>query len=961
VTSKADDFGVRYDDGDANAWDTSGFRRTDDKDFGPPTEAFTPSAEDEPDFGPAPVPGYGAPGYGASDYGAPGYDAPGYGEQANGFSPVSGYRTQQLDAPSAPARRGARHGGRGGGPGGPGGPRGPRAAKPKVKGSWWRRWTWRKVLGLIASLIGALIIAVALVVVYIYNKTPVPTETLAALNYQPSMIYAADGKTFIGRFGTENHQNINYNQIPPQIIYSVLAAEDRSFFSEGGVSPTGILRAAYEDTLGGGNTQGGSTITQQFVRQYYQGIGTAQTASRKIKEIFVSMKIARSKSKEWILENYLNTIYLGEGSNGIAAAARTYFNIPVARLSTITWAQAAMLAAIIQQPTNFPLPQYHADLVARWHYVLNGLVSMGKITQAQAAAMTFPKFGEYVPNQYGTDVWDPYIRDEVKYELEGVFHYTDAQLANGGYKIITTIDPVKMKALYAAVQAQEDQMKLGGEGLQKYMHVGAVLENPQDSSIEAIYPGPGFPGARYNGVGHVITDKECSQIDCKYNMAVYNREQVGSSFKPYILATAVSQGMNVKTSMLDGQDYVCIPPDSSLEPSLQSTPPDPATFSACKNGWSPMTNDSSGENGAYSPQDAMTYSVNTAYADLWHYVGGTNVLHMAATAGVNILPLMQGGSGLNELYHGAGVALGDASLTVGEQATFLSALANGGTYHQIHIVKQVSQGSQRYALNFSSHPLFNQDPTMNQNLDSQVQWAMQQVVYKGTAAGNGMNDGRQIISKTGTTNSAQSAFFMGAIPQEALTVAIFTNHQSGLATDPQTLNGLGGIAQNFGGTWPAAIWHTYAESNFAQLQAEPFPTPVFTGTNWILAPKNLLKHKAKHKAGDHNKKTPGGVQPTGPVPSVPTPTATCGDVITVACNPPPPSPSPTDTNPSPGFGTTPGGLLPAGTAGPAGSGGTTGAAAQAGAAVGAVTVVPATLLLFRRLERKRAAKRKQGC
>ena len=112
----------------------------------------------------------------------------------------------------------------------------------------------------------------------------------------------------------------------------MLAAEDRNFFNEGGISPEGIVRAAYEDSRGSdGSLQGGSTITQEFVRNYYAGIGTEQTFSRKIKEIFVAMKVSKEKSKQWILENYLNTIYLGDGAYGIGAAAETYFGEPVSK------------------------------------------------------------------------------------------------------------------------------------------------------------------------------------------------------------------------------------------------------------------------------------------------------------------------------------------------------------------------------------------------------------------------------------------------------------------------------------------------------------------------------------------------------------------------------------------------------------------------------------------------------
>ena len=499
----------------------------------------------------------------------------------------------------------------------------PRAPRVKVKGSWWRHWTWRKALGLVLSIIGGLIVLGAVAVVMIYEKTSVPSSAMAATGYAQTTVESSNG-TLIGRFGTTNRVQLNYNQIPQSLIWAVLAIEDRNFFNEGGISPTGIIRAAYEDTQGG-NLQGGSTITQEFVRQYYTGIGTQQTLSRKLKEIFVAMKVAKEKSKQWILQNYLNTIYFGDGAYGVQAAAETYFNKPVWDL---TVAQEAIIAAVIQQPSTYLLPQYRSDLVARWHDVLNGMVATGHLTAQQAAAMKFPAIGDNVPRSVGKDVWDPYILDMVYNELVDVYHFSQSQIYNGGYVIKTTIDDAKMKALYQAVQQNEAQMATDGGPLQSYMHVGAVLENPANGAIEALYPGPGYPGSRYvdaDGATHTMTARECKILDCEVNMAVYNREQVGSSFKPYILATAVKENMNVQTSTLDGFNNLCIPPDS-----LPSAYPTTGTVVNAATGkidcpetsYFGVTNDNTGENGPFTPQNAMAQSINTAYTDLWHKVGG---------------------------------------------------------------------------------------------------------------------------------------------------------------------------------------------------------------------------------------------------------------------------------------------------------------------------------------------------
>jgi len=470
---------VDYDLGyDANGWDTQGFRS--------PAAAYLDNHETA-QLGHGAKRGNGRGGGQARTTGTPLGFAPDSPGSTGPWQPI------QPDQPGQPGRRRRRAKPRGPvgpvGPGGPGGPRGPR--KPvKVKGSWWRHWTPRKALGVLLACIGGLIVLGAIAVVVTYEETPVPSAAMAATGYSQSTVESSNG-TLIGRFGTTDRVQLTYSQLEqaPGLIDAVLAAEDRSFWTEGGISPTGILRAAFEDIKGNdGSLQGGSTITQEFVRQYYVGIGTQQTLSRKFKEIFVAMKVAKEKSKQWILTNYLNTIYFGDGSYGVQAAAETYFNKPVAKLSL---AQDAVIAAVIQQPSTYPLPQYRPELEARWHYVLNGMVQMGNLSAATAATMKFPAIGDYVPQSVGNDVWDPYVLNVVYNELIDVYRFSPSQIYNGGYVIRTTIDDAKMGALYQAVQQNEVAMAQGGVALPDYAQVGAVLENPASGAIEAMYPGPG--------------------------------------------------------------------------------------------------------------------------------------------------------------------------------------------------------------------------------------------------------------------------------------------------------------------------------------------------------------------------------------------------------------------------------------------------------------------------------------
>ncbi len=881
MSSKADDFDVRYRDigtagpelpaadggyrdnagdvdydlgYDAEGWDTQGFRR--------PEAGYLDSHE----------PGYAdGAGIGVGTAVRQDQDRALGGRKNGGHARVAGAEeTSQLEweseatgvwAPEPPGR--VSHGS---GPGGPRGPRRPRGpwglsgpgrrglgrsprTRVKVKGSWWRHWTLRKAVGVLLAGVGACIVVGAIALVVTYDETPVPTAAMAATGYTQSVVYSANG-TLIGRFGTTNRQLLTYSQLQQNkwLIGAVLAAEDRNFFNEGGISPTGIVRAAYEDVKGSdGSLQGGSTITQEFVRQYYVGIGSQQTFSRKIKEIFVALKVGKEKSKQWILTNYLNTIYLGDGAYGVEAAAQTYFGKDVSQLDV---AQAAVIAAIIQQPSTYPLPRYHSQLVARWHYVLNGMVQMGQLSPRQAATMKFPKMGDNVPQIFGPDVWDPYVMTMIKSELTQIYGFSQQQIDDGGYVIRTSLNDAKMEALYQAISQNEATIDEDSSvyPFKSYMHVGAVLENPGNGEIDALYPGPGLTGMKYNGTGPVITKKKCKEIACNVNLAWQAREQVGSSFKPYVLATAVKQNMNVQTSTLDGYNNVYIPPDS--EPTVYPA----TTLPADPHGWSKLvSNDDPAENGPYTPQMAMAASINTAYSDLWHVVGGSAVASMAQLFGVdtdaacithscgigkNLVPKME---------HEYGVTLGQASLTVTEQASMLATIDDNGVYHDPHLITSIVQNNVRTPIKITTYPVFSSNPTLNAEEATQVQYAMSEdTASYGTAPNAALSNGQEIIAKTGTTNTAQSAFFIGAIPSQALVVGLFTENQS------QTLNNLGGNPQGgYGGTWPTTIWHTYAENMFVPLGIEQFPTPVFTGSTWNEVPPGLRVIPAKPKKPHH--------------------------------------------------------------------------------------------------------------
>jgi membrane peptidoglycan carboxypeptidase len=800
-------------------------------------------------------------GYGPDDYDRTGQRGTGRGSRAAG-------RTAAFE----PARRGPfrRRGAAGGDDGGGRGGR-----PPKRKGSWWRHWTWKKVVGLVLACFGGFIVIGAILIAVAYSDTQIPTDVSALALQQASTVYFNNGKTVVGTFGTTDRQVLSSNQIPNQLKNAVLSAEDRNFYHEGGISLTGIMRAAYEDvTSSGSQLQGGSTITEQFVKNYYLDLGTDQSISGKIKEIFVAAKLARVKSKDWILTNFLNTIYFGDGAYGVGAAAKTFFGVSASQLNV---AQDAMIASMLNAPGQFsPVPGQpgYAPLVARWHYVIQGLVTMGDLTSSAASSMTFPKVDTDRPQSSGWTGYNGYIMQAVENELESTYHYTLPEIDNDGLHIVTTFSQPMMNALYSTVNAEKAQMAAAGPGtaLPWFAHIGAVLEQPGTGAIVAMYSGPSYSeSAAY-----------CKKIDCQDDMALQNREQVGSSFKPYVLSTARAQGMSVKTSVLDGTSPLCVPGDQF--PTTYSVPAVNGACPTTPDGWHAFTNDEGdGATGPQSVVNATAQSLNTAYTDLTHRVGTQNVINMAKAFGVNTGSYLNGGSSLQADVGQVGIALGQNALTVEEQANTFAVLANDGGYVTPHVIKQITQGGNLVQAKVDHREVLTPDEA------SDVDYALSFTTLQGTGTNAEMADHRPMIGKTGTTSTAQSAFFLGAIPQYSFAVGIFTNNQNAsTAVGAQTLNNLGGLG-GYGGDWPALIWHAYAEKEFAQLPIEQLPTPDFGGSAW-----NLMGNgQGLQPASTPKPKTTSSPRPTPTC--TPRPLQACG---TGPTSPPPSSPPPTSPPPT---------------------------------------------------------------
>jgi membrane peptidoglycan carboxypeptidase len=808
----------------------------------------------------APGSGSGRPPAGPG--GTNGY-ANGHGPDGDGFDDSIGYgvprggtalRERGPAGSTAPTRtRGPR---RGGPPGGSGGGRGG-GRRPRRKGSWWRHWTWKKALGVAAGMVAGLILLFVAAVVYAYEKTPIPTDISEAALQQSSTVYFSNGQP-VGTFTADgiDRQMLSSNQIPGVMKNAIVAAEDRHFYSEGGISLTGIMRSAYEDLKGGGNLQGGSTLTEEFAKNYYTTIGTSRTVSTKIKEIFVAIKLSHEKSKDWIITQYLNTVPFGNNAYGVAAAAQLYFDEPALKL---TVSQAAMLAAMVNEPSFFsPDPSAGAGytaLVARWHYVLTNMVRDGALSQQEADAQTFPKVLTVNQLAASWQGYKGYVMAAVESELENTYGYTEQQIDTGGLKIVTTLNEHLMNALYAAVNQNLAQMRADGQPLPNYAHIGALLEKPGTGAILAFYGGPSFSA------------RNCAKIKCQWNMAMQNREQVGSSFKPYVLATAVSEGMDVQDSILNGIEPMCIPPDSTL--ALRDTLSTETTN--CPPDWFPVN--IAGENsGPLSVPKAAAISSDPAFEDLIHKAGTDETVNMAKAFGVNTTA-----SGLLADRGEVGMALGIASLTVEEQATTFATLANDGEYVTPHVIAQITENQNGTTVTIPLKVARRQVLTPAQAAD--VDYALSfDTSQGGTAFPNGvLNPNRPTIGKTGTTDDEQSAFFLGAIPQYSFAVGMFTNDQNGQPGGQSLgiLPSVNGQPSGNGGNWPATIWQTYMQDEFSGLPIEPLPTPDYTGFSmWDQVPPQPAKPKPQPKPGQcppghrHFGLCPPGTQPN-PLPTPP--------------------------------------------------------------------------------------------
>ncbi|MFD6278640.1 transglycosylase domain-containing protein [Streptomyces sp. NPDC060209] len=647
-------------------------------------------------------------------------------------------------------------------------PKGRKKRPKRPKRTGWRRAvpTWRMVLG------GVLLLALLLVGGFIagYQLIDIPAANAAATAQANVYVYA-DGKTVIARDGEINREKIPLDRIPPTIQHAVLAAEDRDFYSEDAIDIKATLRAGWNTVTGKGR-QGGSTITQQYVKNYY--LGQEQTVVRKAKEFFISIKLDREQSKDEILEGYLNTSYFGRNAYGLQAASHAYYGKDVEDLDA---GEGAYLASLLNAPSSYDVvahPENKKAVLARWDYVLDGMVEHHWLTPADRDAMTFPVPGKAKPatalsGQRG------YIVQAVEDYLVKNRIITESTLATGGYRITTTLQKKKQDALVEAVEDNVLSKTSDDREADRNVRAGGASIDPATGHVVALYGGVDYTRQFVNN-------------------ATRRDYQVGSTFKPFVLAAALANGSTTQ------KDRAITPNtryDGTNERTVQS-----ATGST---GYSPANEDDV-DYGSITVREATDKSVNAVYAQMAQDVGPEEVKDTAIALGIP--------QNTPDLTATPSIALGPATASVVDMASAYATLADHGRQRAHTLVSRISKNDTDLDL-----PTRNTRRAISREAADTTTSVLRSVVDGGTGTA-ARGAGRPAAGKTGTAEEDRAAWFAGYTPELATVIAV-------MGQDPETgiqkpLYGALGLARMNGGGAPAQTWASYTRAALEGTAVQDF-------------------------------------------------------------------------------------------------------------------------------------------
>ena len=573
---------------------------------------------------------------------------------------------------------------------------------------------------------------------------------------QNSFVYAADGSLLGSIPAEKNREPVAFNEISPWVRKATVAIEDRRFYSHGGLDLEGIARAAWSDIRAGKVVQGGSTITQQLVRNLYIR-HHEKTLSRKIVEACLAVRLAHNWSKDKILAEYINTVYYGNHAYGIEAAAQTYFSRSASKLSFL---QAALLAGLPQAPSDYDPFHYPARALVRRNGVLaalyrNHAISYGNYQDAIRVTNLHLRAGKIY-----TRIHEPYFFGFVRDQL--VQQYGAETVRSGGLKVYTTIDR----------RFQKDANKAIRDTL--------YYDSDPASAIVAIDP--------RNGAIKTMTAVTPGRAGNQFNLAAQARRQAGSTFKMYVLTTAVSEGINPDTTT-----YLSAPLHYQPDPYSQAW--DVSTFDHTYVGSIPIT-------------QATLRSDNTVYARLTLDLGPEKVAAMAHRLGVRSTLKTREGAYVPSL------GLGSIGVSPLDQASAYATIAAGGIYSEPMAIRKVvlADGKEDKDAGWGQP---HRRRVIADWVAAEVSRILQMNIQSGT--GVGANIGRPAGGKTGTTDNFTDAWFCGITPTLSATVWI------GYPQSEIPMLSVHGIAVS-GPTFPATIWKLFMESAIGSTPIHDFPT-----------------------------------------------------------------------------------------------------------------------------------------
>lgn len=507
---------------------------------------------------------------------------------------------------------------------------------------------------------------------------------------EATVIYSSDG-VLLARVYTEDRTNISYDKIPKRLIDATVAIEDRRFFLHSGVDMRGIARATWRNLRGRDFGEGGSTITQQLARNIY--LTQKKTLERKAQEILLAILLERNFEKDKILELYMNRVYYGSGAFGVQAASRVYFGKDVDKLSL---AECALIAGMPQRPSLYSPHENLDKAMDRKDVVLNEMANNDYITDDQRDEAKRQKLRIVALARGRSTYRAPHFVDYVKKQMDE--RYGADMLSSGGLRVYTTLN-------WKMQEAAEDALK---NGLRR--HGG--YRRASEGCFVCVDP----------KTGHILAMVGSINDKSFFNRAVQSRRQPGSSFKPFVYATAFQQGEFTPRSRISGRRITNI------------------------KGWDPDNYDGR-YIGSMSVKTAIAQSVNTAAIRVAQKVGIENVIKTAQALGIN-----------SHLEPYLSTAIGGSGVQALEMASAYGAFANSGVYVPPTPVTKI--------VNAKGETVVEAKPDGRRVLSDETNDMIDECLRAVVTSGTGRRAGyvRDARGKTGTTNQDRDAWWVGYVP-----------------------------------------------------------------------------------------------------------------------------------------------------------------------------------------------------